>query len=144
MSEQQRQAAQAALEATRNVPADEEYDGEDLDLTIIGLEAALAEPQPEPVAVVPREFRSALRALAFMARTSGGTAGPDSGLMAALNEAERVLALPYLNAAPQAQQPLTDEQIDKLMHTVPGFMGTHWIAKFARAIERAHKIGVKA
>ena len=41
-------AAQAALEAMRKVPA--EYDGdEDLDVAIIGLEAALAEPQPEPV-----------------------------------------------------------------------------------------------
>lgn len=52
---------------------------------------------------VPREWRSALRKLAFMARTSGGTAGPDSGLMVALLEAEELLSQPYLlAAAPQA------------------------------------------
>lgn len=35
-----------------------------------------------------------------MARTSGGTPGPDSGLMAACAEAEALLAKPYLHAAP--------------------------------------------
>lgn len=105
-------AAQAALEAMRKVPA--EYDGdEDLDVAIIGLEAALAEPQPEPV-------------------------GDDIGksLRYATHGAP-------VYAAPQAQQPLTDSEINRLMHTVPGFMGTHWIMKFARAIEAHHKIGAK-
>ena len=46
-------------------------------------------------------------------------------------------------AAPRVQQPLTDSEINRLMHTVPGFMGTHWIMKFARAIEAHHKIGAK-
>lgn len=75
----------------------------DLEQEVEQLRAALAEPQPEPVPVVPREFRAALRKLVFMARTSGGTAALDSGLMATLDEAERVLALPYLNAEPQPE-----------------------------------------
>lgn len=48
---------------------------------------------------VPRAWRQALRKLAFMARTSGGTAGPDSGLMAALDEAEALLSQPYRHTA---------------------------------------------
>ena len=77
-----------------------------------GTKALAQEPQPEPVAVVPREFRAALRKLVFTARTSGGTAGPDSGLMAALDEAERVLALPYLNALPRQPVPLPEPKDD--------------------------------
>ena len=47
---------------------------------------------------VPREWRSAMRKLVFMARTSGGIAGADAGLMKACEEAEALLALPYLPA----------------------------------------------
>ena len=60
-----------------------------------------AEPEGPDVVVVPREWRRVLRKLAFMARTSGGTPGPDSGLMAACAKAEALLAMPYLNATPQ-------------------------------------------
>ena len=52
---------------------------------------------------VPREWRSAMRKLVFMARTSGGIAGADAGLMKACEEAEALLALPYLPA--EAAQP---------------------------------------
>ena len=44
---------------------------------------------------VPREWREALRFLAFTARTTGGTAGPDSGLKEACERAEALLARPY-------------------------------------------------
>ena len=45
------------------------------------LDAAPAAPQQaEPVEIVPRVWREALRKLTFMARTSGGTPGPDEGL----------------------------------------------------------------
>lgn len=142
MSEQLRTAAQAALEALEEIMGD--YDLGCGRVQARALRAALAEPQPEPVPVVPREFRAALRKLVFMARTSGGTAGPDSGLMAALDEAERVLTLPYLNAAPQTQQPLTDEQI---LSFGPGDPDAKWADEdqlyFARAIEAAHGIGGK-
>jgi hypothetical protein len=57
----------------------------------------------DPVQKVPKVWREALRKLAFMARTSGGTPGPDTGLMAACDEAESLLKLPYLYAAPTAQ-----------------------------------------
>ena len=83
-------AAQAALEAMRKVPA--EYDGdEDLDVAIIGLEAALAEPQPEPV-------------------------GDDIGksLRYATHGAP-------VYAAPQAKQPLTDDPTNKHAIKVPGY-----------------------
>jgi hypothetical protein len=50
--------------------------------------------------VDPHELRRALRQLAFMARTSGGTAGPDRGLMEALERAEKLLAQPYPAATP--------------------------------------------
>ncbi|MBP7568106.1 MAG: hypothetical protein KA795_19080 [Burkholderiaceae bacterium] len=68
--------------------------------------AGLVGAQPGAVQVVPREWRNALRKLAFMARTSGGTAGPDAALMSALNEAEALLSMPYLHtAATPAPQP---------------------------------------
>jgi len=44
---------------------------------------------------VPREWRSALQKLAFMAETSGGTAGPDAGLIEAIAQAKELLARPY-------------------------------------------------
>jgi hypothetical protein len=49
----------------------------------------------EPVAL--------LRKLTLMARTSGGTAGPDAGLMAACEEAEAFLAAAPSAVAPQEQ-----------------------------------------
>lgn len=64
---------------------------------------SLTTQQAQQAQGVPREWRSALRKLTFMARTSGGTTGPDSGLMTALSQAEALLSRPYLlAAAPQA------------------------------------------
>jgi hypothetical protein len=61
-------------------------------------------PVQEPVAI-PREWRTALRKLAFMARTSGGTVGHDSGLVAACEEAEALLSKPYTTPpAPQRSE----------------------------------------
>lgn len=39
-----------------------------------------------------RQLRDVLKRLAFAARTSGGTPGPDKGLMAACDDAEALLA----------------------------------------------------
>ena len=50
-----------------------------------------APQQAEPVEIVPRVWREALRKLTFMARTSGGTPGPDEGLQTACAEAETLL-----------------------------------------------------
>jgi hypothetical protein len=61
---------------------------------ITALKKALAQPEQEPVAIA-REWRTALRNLTFMARTSGGTAGRDSDLCAACEEAEALLCHPY-------------------------------------------------
>lgn len=68
--------------------------------------------QPEPVQNVPRIWRNALRELAFMARTSGGTAGADVGLMAALMKAEALLKLPYAPIAQPEQQAPWREMIE--------------------------------
>lgn len=62
------------------------------------------ERRGEPPELVPREWRQALRKLAFMARTSGGTSGPDAGLQAALQEAEEMLAKPYSHTSPQVPE----------------------------------------
>lgn len=74
----------------------------------------------EPVAhEVPRAWRQALRKLAFMARTSGGTAGPDSGLMMALDEAEALLSQPYRHTAapaPVGLVPLTPSEKRRMWH----------------------------
>jgi hypothetical protein len=61
---------------------------------------------------VPREWRNALRKLAFMARSSGGTPGPDTGLMQACSEAETLLSRPYLHTTPPASQPQADHLPD--------------------------------
>ena len=68
--------------------------------------AAQPAPVQEPVAI-PHEWRKVLRKLAFMARTSGGTAGHDSGLSAACEEAEALLSKLY-TTPPAAPVPLTD------------------------------------
>ena len=66
-----------------------------------------APQQAEPVEIVPRVWREALRKLTFMARTSGGTPGPDEGLQTACAEAETLLSKPYNYppAAPQQAEP---------------------------------------
>ena len=80
-----------------------------LDEAIAALIAAPAAPQQaEPVEIVPRVWREALRKLTFMARTSGGTPGPDEGLQTACAEAETLLSKPYNYppAAPQQAEPV--------------------------------------
>lgn len=69
-------------------------------------DAALTQPAQagEAVETVPREWRSALQKLAFVARTSGGTAGPDHALMQACSEAEALLHKPYRYTTPPASQ----------------------------------------
>lgn len=62
--------------------------------TVMDKASAKAEPD-DHVAIVPRVWRNALRKLAFMARTSGGTTGPDNGLMDAIGDAESLLRAPY-------------------------------------------------
>jgi hypothetical protein len=101
--------------------------------TIAAIKQALAAPVQEPVAI-PREWRTALRKLAFMARTSGGTVGHDSGLVAACEEAEALLSKPYTTPQPQrGWVRLTDEEIDDLAE----FHGLDFMsyAPFTRAIE---------
>jgi hypothetical protein len=68
---------------------------------IRSMKSMLPAPVQEPVAI-PHEWRKVLRKLAFMARTSGGTVGHDSGLSAACEEAEALLSKPY--ATPPAAQ----------------------------------------
>ena len=78
------------------------------------LDAAPAAPvqpvqaQGEPVEIVPRVWREALRKLTFMARTSGGSAVPDKELQAACAQAEALLSKPYNYppAAPQQADPV--------------------------------------
>ena len=80
-----------------------------LDEAIAALIAAPAAPQQaEPVEIVPRVWRETLRKLTFMARTSGGTPGPDEGLQTACAEAETLLSTPYNSppAAPQQAEPV--------------------------------------
>ena len=68
---------------------------------ITAIKQARSAPVQEHVAI-PHEWRKVLRKLAFMARTSGGTVGHDSGLSAACEEAEALLSKPY--ATPPAAQ----------------------------------------
>jgi len=85
-----------------------------LDEAIAALIAAPAAPQQaEPVEIVPRVWREALRKLTFMARTSGGTPGPDEGLQTACAEAETLLSKPYNYppAAPQQAEPALNERV---------------------------------
>ena len=69
---------------------------------ITAIKQARSAPVQEPVAI-PHEWRKVLRKLAFMARTSGGTVGHDSGLSAACEEAEALLSKPY-TTPPAAQR----------------------------------------
>jgi len=95
-----------------------------LDEAIAALIAAPAAPQQaEPVEIVPRVWREALRKLTFMARTSGGTPGPDEGLQTACAEAETLLSKPYNYppAAPQQAEPVgyfVNDESDDQWHQV--------------------------
>jgi len=76
-------------------------DAYDVGRAITAIKQARSAPAQEPLAI-PHEWRKVLRKLAFMARTSGGTVGHDSGLSAACEEAEALLSKPY--ATPPAAQ----------------------------------------
>ncbi len=101
--------------------------------------AALQAQQPQPEPVAYKVWHPANPKCSYV-----GTE-PPSEFRADTGEPDEYFGgrVVPLYAAPQAQQPLTDSEINRLMHTVPGFMGTHWIMKFARAIEAHHKIGAK-
>ena len=135
MSEQLRTAAQAALEALEEIMGD--YDLGCGRVQARALRAALAEPQPEPV--TRDQIRDMVKECGidwhrgFVPLFDGDDTNRYEVLV-------REVIDRY--AAPQAQQPLTDEQIKHIGDTTPGQQGG-WNIAFARAIEAAHGIGVK-
>jgi hypothetical protein len=113
----------------------------DVDAAITAIKQARSAPVQERVAI-PHEWRKVLRKLAFMARTSGGTVGHDSGLSAACEEAEALLSKPY-TTPPAAQRQwvgLTDRQVGEVIddvHTSSQYGHHHtgfWL-DFYRAID---------
>ena len=108
------QRVDAALQRhlDRHAPMRIPVDQTDSDLVQSDVQALIAAPaapqQVEPVEIVPRVWREALRKLTFMARTSGGTPGPDEGLQTACAEAETLLSKPYNYppAEPQQAEPV--------------------------------------
>ena len=108
------QRVDAALQRhlDRHAPMRIPVDQTDSDLVQSDVQALIAAPaapqQAEPVEIVPRVWRETLRKLTFMARTSGGTPGPDEGLQTACAEAETLLSKPYNYppAAPQQAEPV--------------------------------------
>lgn len=106
----------------------------DLHAVKLQVREAIVAEAAQPVAWVPKEWRDALRKLAFMARTSGGTAGPDAGLMAALDEAEALLRLPY--NYPAAQQAAQPQQA-----TTQDAQPVAWTAEHHFALREAYSIG---
>ena len=108
------QRVDAALQRhlDRHAPMRIPVDQTDSDLVQSDVQALITAPaapqQAEPVEIVPRVWREALRKLTFMARTSGGTPGPDEGLQTACAEAETLLSKPYNYppAAPQQAEPV--------------------------------------
>jgi hypothetical protein len=77
------------------------------DSELNAIKQARSAPVQEPVAI-PHEWRKVLRKLAFMARTSGGTVGHDSGLSAACEEAEALLSKPYATQPAAQPAPVPD------------------------------------
>ena len=65
----------------------------------------------------------------------------NNSVCALLRQAHDVLALTSLPME-QVRKPLTQEQIEKIYYSVPLNTGNFWW-DFARAIERAHGIGVE-
>ncbi len=131
-----RQAAQAALEALENsVPADriplvKFYDAID------ALSAALAEPQPEPIAWFYIEDPWGANEWHWMT-DSPESQGCDP----------RDWTPVYL--APKAQQPLSDEQADQMWRAAwredsSRAASFDWYSQGLRDAEKAHGIGVKS
>ena len=144
-----RQAAQAALEALESVLCDPEgkagIRGSDADNAIIdaaldALRAALAEPQPQPEPVAT-EFHNPWRA-SLENCISGDNYLRSREYHELIEELDDLYRMRL--AAPQAQQPLTDEQIAKVICQATGWTGPHSVFfNLVRAIERAHGIGMK-
>lgn len=94
--------------------------------------SALAAAPDAPVEIVPREWREALRELTFMARTSGGTSGPDAGLQSACAKAEALLVKPYNYPQWPAPRPMSEAPKDvKVLAWWPTskeWIATWWVA----------------
>jgi hypothetical protein len=95
------------------------------------LKAALAAPQPEPVGEIYR-----------FGKNSAGVAWHGFSVTRDIDLPEGT----KLFTAPQPQSPLTDEQIAECERASCGEPSRRcgWANAFARAIERAHKIGGEA
>lgn len=145
-----RKAAQAALEALELLhDADTAGSTPKLitlarkarDEAIVALRTALAEPQPEPVAT---EFHNPWRA-SLENCISGDNYLRSSEYHKLIEELDDLYRMRL--AAPQAQQPLTDEGIAWLWSWSASSdaeqTATTQQHAFARAIERAHGIGMK-
>lgn len=93
------------------------------------LRAALAQPEPEPVAYLTK-------------RKISGTEGllrADMVDMSAKNK-ETHDFIPLYTAPPQ-RKPLTDEEIFKCINATASLGKGHFLVEFANAIEAAHGIG---
>jgi len=118
-----------------------------------------ATAQAEPATDEPvyanwcRELVSALKRLSFAAQTTGGTAGPDAELQAAIAQAEQALSMSAASRAidaaqpvqaPSVPQPLTDAQMRRLYENSPDGRGYLSVAAFSRIVrlaEDVHQIG---
>ena len=67
--------------------------------------AEAAQPEPGPYAHWCRELVAAMKRLSFAAQTTGGTAGPDAELQAAIAQAEEAMSLCAASRACDAAQP---------------------------------------
>lgn len=166
-----RQAAQAALDAlddsipTGVITLEKFYSAKE------ALRAALAEPQPKPIGVdgLPKNILAKPQDYAstqpepvastnartqfehFFAESRKGKGPSRRPTFAQLQDGTYVEDSTqrhwwtWQNAAPQAQQPLTDEQIIELWLPInrDAPHASNGALQIARAIERAHKIGVK-
>ena len=116
-----RQAAQQALEALEAVNNESLWWGKK-DAAITALRAALAEPEPKPVAWI----------------YSQGTAK-----VASLNHVPGVRATPLYTAPPQ-RKPLTDGEIEQLLGAIADTPRAQWLRQAAievvRKTEAAHGI----
>lgn len=146
MSEQLRTAAQAALEAMARYQV-KRQDFERFADEIEALRAALAEPQPEPVMIeAVAEVIETEEGLDLFWLIEGGICALTAGdvLMVSDKPITGDDGSGEVYAAPQTQQPLTDEQI---LSFGPGDPDAKWADEdqlyFARVIEAAHGIGGK-
>ncbi len=147
MSEQLRTAAQAALEALEEIMGD--YDLGCGRVLARALRAALAEPQPQPEPVMIEAVAEVIETeegLDLFWLIEGGICALTAGdvLMVSDKPITGDDGSGEVYAAPQTQQPLTDEQI---LSFGPGDPDAKWADEdqlyFARVIEAAHGIGGK-